>query len=368
MDASYLIEPVPDLWLLMIDANVFEPRNGDISKSDSAAFIDSTDAGWNAMLIHKPFILEWMKDVSKRAELKGKTLLAFSHYPMIDMMDGTTADEQTLLGMTSSVRRTPLNKVASAVIDSGVSVHFSGHLHVNDTACFTNATGTLTNIGVPSLVAFPPAYKVLTIHNDKMDIETISLNNIPIDSEISARYRTEIAVTRKNIGSMLEAASYGEFLSKHVDQLVIHRYLKREWPSKLAHAITQLNLCDLFLLAYCENELGVEEIGPAMKAERSRSSRMNASIEKMASVSALDLIGDWYRLRMGSEMALEWISDDRLAIYRLLIDAYTSKVTDPGEARQTFATIFRMMASYMAGLPSRNFSVSLDTGQLRSRS
>ena len=28
---------------------------------------DSTSAGWNAMLTHKPFILDWMKDVSARA-------------------------------------------------------------------------------------------------------------------------------------------------------------------------------------------------------------------------------------------------------------------------------------------------------------
>ena len=28
VDASYLVEPEAGLWLLMIDANVFEPRDG----------------------------------------------------------------------------------------------------------------------------------------------------------------------------------------------------------------------------------------------------------------------------------------------------------------------------------------------------
>lgn len=367
MDASYLVEPVPNLWLLMIDANVFEPRNGDRSNASSAAFIDSTNAGWNAMLIQKPFILKWMKGVSARAKLSGKTLLAFSHYPMIDMMDSTAADEQALFGMTSSVRRTPSVEVANTIIEAGVSVHFSGHLHVNDTARVSNGKGTLTNIGVPSLVAFPPAFKVLTIGTERMDVETISLCDMPIDSNINRLYRTEIAVTKKNVGSMLDAGNYGEFLSGHVDQLVIHRYLKREWPPRLAQAVTQLNLGDLFLLARSENIIDLDKILLTLKAERHRSTLMKEALRKMDSVPVLDMISDWYRLRMGSEMALDWISPDRMAMYRMLIDAYESDICTGGEARRMFATIFRMMAAYMSGLPSRDFSVSLETGPLTSR-
>jgi 3',5'-cyclic AMP phosphodiesterase CpdA len=368
MDASYLIEPVPNLWLLMIDANVFELRNGESPQAGSNAFTDSTDAGWNAMLVHKPFILDWMKDVSARAKLQGKTLLSFSHYPMIDMMDGTTGDEQTLLGMTSSVRRTPALAVANTVINTGIFVHFSGHLHVNDTASVTSSNGTLTNIGVPSLAAFPPAFKILTIGSKRMDVETISLDDLPIDSKLNSQYRTEIAVTKKSVGSMLDARNYGEFLSGHVDQLVVHRYLKREWPAKLAQAVKLLNLGDLFLLAQCRDIISIEDVVPVIKTERARAMGLSNAMENMDSISALELLGDWYRLRMGSEMALDWISAERLTIYRVLIDTYRSEVSDDTSgARRMFATIFRMMAAYMEGLPSRNFSVSLGTGKVKNR-
>ena len=47
IDASYLVEPVDGLWLLSIDANVFEPRDGDLDPAAEASYIDSTDAGWN---------------------------------------------------------------------------------------------------------------------------------------------------------------------------------------------------------------------------------------------------------------------------------------------------------------------------------
>ncbi|EJN06215.1 metallophosphoesterase [Phyllobacterium sp. YR531] len=365
MDASYLIEPLPNLWLLMIDANVFEPRIGAFSDNDPAAFIDSTDAGWNSMLVHKPFILQWMKDVAKRAKLEGKTLLAFSHYPMIDMMNGTNEDEHSLLGATSSTRRTPSLAVADAVIDTGTSIHFSGHLHVNDTASITNSKGTLTNVGVPSLVAFPPAFKILTIEDNEINVETISLDGLTIDTRINTQYRTEIAVTKKNVGAMLDATSYGEFLSAHVDQLVIHRYLKREWPAKLAQAVKLLTLGDLLVLARSEKAISLDDIVQTLRMDRAHSAMASMGLEGMDTISVLDLLGDWYRLRMGSEMALDWISTKRLVMYRRLIEAYASEGVEGSEARQMFATIFRMMASYMAGLPSRNFSVSLATGQIK---
>src|SRR5690606_39128897 len=89
IDASYLVEPVEGLWLLSLDANVFEPRNGAHDPVPEASYHDSTDAGWNAMLRHKPFVLEWASWVAARARAAGKHLLVFSHYPMIDSMHGT---------------------------------------------------------------------------------------------------------------------------------------------------------------------------------------------------------------------------------------------------------------------------------------
>src|SRR5690606_33794651 len=105
VDASYLVEPVEGLWLLSVDANVFEPRNGAFDADDEAGWIESSDAGWNAMLRHKAFILDWMTSVAERAERSGKRLLAFSHYPAIDPLGGTASAEAVLLGDTSFVRR-----------------------------------------------------------------------------------------------------------------------------------------------------------------------------------------------------------------------------------------------------------------------
>lgn len=375
MDASYLVEPVEGLWLLMIDANVFEPRSGEFATGDAGAFIDSTNAGWNAMLKHKRFVLDWAKDVAARAKRHGKQLLAFSHYPMLDMLDATTHDELGLIGRTSSSERMPLPGVAGAAMDAGLCIHFSGHLHINDTARVVKDGGFLVNIGVPSLVAFPPALKIVTLDGATLDIETLSLDHLPINPAIQEQYRIEINLTGKKVGRMLDADDYGQFLSAHVDQLVVYRYLRREWPKDLARIIPQLNLGDLLVLSQCAQPFPVEDAVTLIHAQRARNGaivRLQAlseaggvTIEQLDAIPVLALLGDWYRLRMGSEMALDRISPEQLRAYRFLILVYASAAAiKTGGAQERFGRMLRMMDRYLSGLPSRNFKVNLLSGEI----
>ncbi len=143
MDASYLVEPEEGLWLVMIDANVFVPIDG------SDAFEDSTSAGWNALLKHKAFLLSWIADLTARANASGKRLVVFSHYPVLDPLDGTREEEMALIGPTETTGRIPRAEVGAALMAAGVRLHLSGHLHVNDTACLRADGRSLVNVAVP---------------------------------------------------------------------------------------------------------------------------------------------------------------------------------------------------------------------------
>ena len=171
---------------------------------------------------------------------------------------------------------------------------------------------------------------------------------------------------------------YGEFLAQHVSQLVVHRYLRREWPKDLAHIMPQLNLGDLLILGQCEQPIVVEDAVALIHAERGRSGTMavaqgllrarDMTLDGLDAIPLLDLLGDWYRLRLGSEMALARIPAERLAAYRLLIDLYAgSAAVETGGAQESFARMLRMMDRYLSGLPSRNFAVDLATGALEPR-
>ncbi len=372
MDASYLVEPFPGVWLLMIDANVFVPVDG-VAPGEDGDFADSTSAGWNAMLVHKRFILDWMADVARRARLKGKCLLAFSHYPVLDPLDATVEDEVALLGLTGMAQRIPHDDVAGALIEAGIDMHFSGHLHVNDTAQYRNGERFLTNIAMPSLVAFPGAYKVLDIGDETFRIETVGIEAMPLADDLRQAYRLEVLPSRLEAGGMLDAGDYGGFLFEHIGHLVGRRYLKREWPKEIAALIRSLDLADLAILALIAEPVAA---GDAMAAiatardDKGLQQRLAAHLTKaetgaLHGISALAFLADWYRLRMGSELALSWIGADKIAAYQAVAHLFADRGSDePGAVQAQFALIFRMLTHYMSGLPSGNFSISRTNGAI----
>ena len=374
MDASYLIEPFPGVWLMMIDANVFRPFTQSEFGEHDEDFADSTTAGWNAMLTHKPFVLTWMKDVATRAAKLGKHLLAFSHYPVLDPLDGTRDDERTLLGLTGLAQRIPDPTVAEAILDTGIKVHFSGHLHVNDTARHRRADRFIVNISVPSLVAFPGAYKIIGISEAELHVETVEIGDMPLNQNIAALYQKEISQTGLKANRLMQCADYGRFLYEHIGHLVSRRHLRREWPSDLASLIHSMTLADLATLARADPLKTVQDVlaliatrGPNTLRELARV-EISAGLTKgaLAEVPTLSFLEDWYRLKMGSDIALNSIPAARLAAYNAVATLYVRPIpANPHEIQGRFAILFGMFTKYLSGLPSRNFSIDLATGDIR---
>ncbi|CAN7381101.1 metallophosphoesterase family protein [Pararhizobium sp. LjRoot238] len=377
MDASYLIEPFPGVWLLMIDANVFVPVDG-VAAGEAGDLADSTSAGWNAMLTHKQFIFGWIKDVSARARWLGKTLLAFSHYPVLDPLDGTLDDEVSLLGRTGMSERIPVEAVAEALIEAGIDVHFSGHLHVNDTARYRSGSRFLINVAMPSLVAFPGAYKVITIGEHHLDIETVGIEDMPLNPELRQTYDREIVPSGLDAGGMLDVSDYGGFLFEHLGHLVGRRFLKREWPMDIAALVRSLDLADLAALALTEKPVATGDAAHAAAAAgndkvlqgrlAARLKAAGARPELLRDISAMEFLADWYRLRMGSDLALDWITRERMALYQTVGRLYAhGDWADANAAQARFALIFRMFEKYASGLPSGNFRIDRTSGAIGSR-
>ena len=351
VDASYLVEPVEGLWLLSIDANVFEPRDGDLDAAAEQSYIDSTDAGWNSMLRNKRFILDWMKDVAIRAARLNKRLLTFSHYPVIDPLNGTAQEEARLLGDTGFVRRTPGPDVAAAAAATGIKTHFSGHLHINDTALARYDGGFLVNIAVPSMVGFPPAYKIASFAGDSLLIETILIDAVPHFDAAFGPYRAEVARSGESVGDVLAATSHGDFLSRHLAQLVRCRYLKREWPADLAGLVPLLGIADLWSLAEME-PMSAGEAAAVFADSEARGAAF------------MDAVVDWYRLRKGRGLAHGYIAPGRIAEYRALARRYVAGSWPGTSVQARIASFFAIMQAYIDSHPSLDFAIDLATGDI----
>ena len=335
MDASYVVEPEPGLWLLMIDANVFEPRNGIFRQGSKRAFIDSTAAGWNAVLRLKPFLIDWIRDVTARAKAGGKTLLAFSHYPAVDPLDDNEGFEQVLFPSSPINLRKPQGEVAEALLSAGLSLHFSGHWHVDGISQHLRAGNALTNIAVPSLVAFPPAFKHVTAGAGSVTVKSVDLCDLPLDQDVMALYRLEAERTGLSPDKALAAADYGGFLRDHARALVTHRYFPREWPQNVVEVISGMTLADL--LRDPRTTPRPVEVGASVLPDT------------WQHIPVVDLVADWYCLRQAGSIGRALIDPQRLDLMNVIAGHFDKP---DGVGRQTsiasyLVTFFRSMRFFV---------------------
>ncbi|OLP42515.1 metallophosphoesterase family protein [Rhizobium oryziradicis] len=345
MDASYLIEPQQDLWLLMLDANVFEPRNGTFDAGSEQAFIDSTAAGWNAMLRLKPFMFEWIADVAKRARQLGKTLLAFSHYPVIDPFDDPLDTGKTLFPKSNMAKRKPSDAVAEALITAGIPLHFSGHLHVEGVTRFANPHGQLTNVAVPSLVAFPPAFKHLNVHSNTVAIDTVDLSALPVDPDIIAAYQQETVAAGYAPDAALFAKTYGAFLRLHLTALVEQRFFVREWPRDVVSCLAPMSVQQLCLDPRTRpaklDDMGLEDG------------------QDLASLSVIEIVSDWYCLWHGGARAVPILGEKRIALLRWLADLYAEPSKNDTSITLFLHAFFKALRHFLSRAEQVDDQISL---------
>ncbi|MFC3181966.1 metallophosphoesterase family protein [Cypionkella sinensis] len=315
MDASYLVEPEAGLWLLMLDANVFEPRNGRHDATRKKAFIGPSDAGWNALLRMKPFLLTWIADVTARAKALGKTLITASHYPVLDPFQDGTGSEQTLFGGTAIVRRTPGPEVARALTAAGLRWHLGGHMHVNSTT--SSPDGALTDLSLPALAAFPPAFKIIRASADRLQAETISLGDVPPDPGIAAVYHTEAQAEPLGLGALLLAQRRAN---------VAERRLLHDWPAEVRAVLMGLDVAGFVALAG----------GDA----REFAMRHGMELAQIATCPLAEVIVDAYLIKVAGPLAKRWIDEDRLSICRVLAADFGDETADPALGPQPYLRRF----------------------------
>ena len=357
VDASYLVEPVDGLWLLMIDANVFEPRNGQRTPAQKKAFLDSSDAGWNSVLRNRPYLIDWITDVCSRADKSGKTLMAFSHYPIIDPF-ADLHDGALDVFDREMRRRKPVESVSAQLLNGGLRLHFSGHLHVNALTRRGKGTQLIEDCAVPSLAAFPACYKIVHTDTDNLHIDTVHLASMTLDASLMNYYREENRIMGDDPCAALATLNYGEFLYKRMHTRVMHHYLVRQWPENIAQTVLKTNAADLVLLMLSEppdlpgkslvhhseaiTSDQIAQLAPMMSAYR-------ISLDNLAACSMTQLVSDWYCLRHGGYLARPFIGSDNMRVYSCLADTFGSvALQDLTKPKALFSVFLGMLQSAIA--------------------
>lgn len=376
-DVSYLVEPADGLWLLALDANVYMPQK------EGNGF-NGSGIGYNEVLSNKKYLLDWTGKVVKEANRLGKTLIAFSHYPMLDFNDGASNEMKNLFGENSfQTYRIPSEDVGKLFADLGLQVHVGGHMHINDTEILTTQNNnTLINIQSPSFGAFVPAYKVITVKNRQLlDVETIILDSVPNYKSFFNLYERELNFLKSNFPEkvwekeILASTSYVEYTKAHLNELIRLRFLPNDWPKELLQFLENLNGWELLVLANTNRNLSEQEMESIKDGTRDiqvfdfisddiRNKLKDSELTKpdFTSWNGKNLIADFYLVRSGDELAIKHIEPKRLECYNLLFKTFQeNKKNETISLLKQFASIFQKQ---LTTHPSGNFSIDLENGQL----
>ena len=355
-DVSYVVEPVEGVWFLALDANVYVPKEAAANEPRNPENYNGAGVGYNQVLTHKKHLMNWIEKVSKEADERGKTLIVFSHYPTIDFNDDATAGIRELMGEGAmDLYRVPAEQVARTFAEAGIKMHFGGHMHINDTGLRQYPDGNfLVNVQVPSLSAYIPAYKLLTIHAGQlMEIETVPIDSVPRFKELFPLYEKEYAVldSLKSPDTwdrkILSSPDYHSYTARHLSELVRLRYLQEDWPADFRD----------FLLKSTGNDL-LDHLRKYVPDSVAPDPGETAQPENW---TGFELIRDFYRLRSADKLAIADIGKTRLAAYQRVLNAALKIPDATCDDRmmidlKRFAVIFNQ---FLNGAPAGHFYIDL---------
>ncbi|AWK06498.1 metallophosphatase [Flavobacterium crocinum] len=382
-DVSYVVEPIDGLWLMAIDGNVYIPKKMNGDPKDSKSYSEAS-TGYNNVLSNKKHLIKWVSAISAQAKKQGKTLVAFSHFPIIDFNDDASAEIKELLGPNKwQLNRVPVEEVAQVFADAGLKIHFGGHMHINDTGVRTTQKGnTLVNIQTPSLAAYIPAYKLLTLKKDNVvDIQTITIDNVPRYDELFDLYKMEYqfleSQNSKDIWNIdiLKTKNYHDFTDFHLKELVRLRFLKDDWPVAFKDFLLNVSAKDLLVLANVQSDSDFDfilnnksQFEKEWKTAETKSEQIlvqNKLKSEDFSWTGKDLLIDFYRFRSADELAFADVSEKRVVSYKVLSKLFLESKEDASKPLQKQMKLFFVIFNkFMHEVPADHFTVNLHTGEI----
>ena len=421
IDSTYLVEPVKGLWLLSIDANVFVPNaKFDPAKpNDFKGYDGAGNAGWNKVITHKMFLMDYIKSVAARAKLEGKQLMAFSHYPTMDFYaNQTEAMKAVFKSGAFQTARVPDASVANAVAATGLRLHVGGHMHFNGTNDHQDTTGNyLVNVQSPSLAVYGAAYKIVTYKDtDTVDVQTMPLNTVPRFAELFPLYVVENDYLKgssvpSDAGkrwdrAILDTRSYGEYTRYYFGELSRLRFMGEYWPCEMKEAAMNLNGKQMLILSQLQTKVTLAQLKDApgivpLTAACAAASTANGMpvaaatlaadwldataradklataaglrLDDFAALTAYEFYGDFHRTVYAGELALRDMGQGRVNQYKVLMSAFPAspvapvrigdKLSDQNPVGTAFQHQFKQVFAILKGLgsakPSDHFTVDL---------
>ncbi len=185
--------------------------------------IDATRA--KADLTLSPSLIKWTKEAIEETIADGRIPIAMSHYSMVSHFGELLSiftNEKSYINDAENFRAT--------VMEAGLKYIFTGHMHANDIASYTDEDGNvLFDVETASLGGAPSPIRTVKCFGEEFEIETIGLPALQEDTlpsylpqaEKDAILEDYQTYARLGVGKdMCENLFYGGKLATYVDMII----------------------------------------------------------------------------------------------------------------------------------------------------
>ena len=157
---SYVVEPVPGLWILSMDSCRYDLNTGGVATTGGSF----DDLRWN-------FITNQLAV----ARAQGKFVIGMEHHPIMEHFAGMQAlfPEYVLTNYAA---------VNEAFANYGLKIVFTGHFHAQDIIQTNLAAGSLVDVETGSTVTYPSPYRIMSLAtNGVLTVHSYPITNINYD-------------------------------------------------------------------------------------------------------------------------------------------------------------------------------------------
>lgn len=270
-------------------------------------------------------------------------------------------------------------------------------MHLNNTAVVRSDSGnSLVNIQAPSLAAYVPAYKLLTLTSPtQVKVQTIVLDDVPGFQQLFGHYKKEWQQLKQDNKALwdlniLQAKTYREYANGHLRELTRLRFLPKDWPDELREMLLALNAEQMLILSLLDSTATLSQFSPALLQQLSQSAEWQLArqkaqnlalaaglkLENLAQWTGFDLVLDFYRLQNAGQLALPDIPAQRLKEYSFFT-ATLQPVEQPAQkslpwtqwtlpyyCQHQFGALFQIINGFLTGQPNADFILNMQTGDI----
>jgi len=163
---SYICQPCNGLWILGIDAIT----------------------GGSGVI--NPATITWISEKMVEANNNNITVLAMMHYGILEHYTGQNNLEPLIINFQAN---------AIALMKAGIRLIFTGHYHANDIVDYMNEGKTLSDIETGSLVTPPCSYRIMTLDDNFIKIDTRRVTDVvsEITGELDFLTYSDINITKR---------------------------------------------------------------------------------------------------------------------------------------------------------------------------